>query len=241
MEIRSLSCHLDSPAANLDFLFSQAVRSAAISPPEPAVHSEEIDCAVVSLEARIETKLAEDSEPPVPDAEVRSIDAVLSGIEIKGKQIRLPSTSVRQVEVLEGIGLVRGISSVRPDAGLRAVRSMGFADSTRVGDATRVAASLPLVRAASNFYKFSPEQRVRIWKELLDQVGKGPKQLELIGIFPGVPVRGIKRIGLQAGSSKLRLWLDANMKRPEKMPTRTLILARERGSGTLHRVFDRAG
>ena len=241
VEVRSLSCRLDAPATNLDFLFSQPVHTAAIEPPEPAIRSEEIDCEVVELQARIEAELAEDSEPPVPETEVRSVDAALAGIEIKGKQTRLPSAEVREESVLEGVGQVRGISAVRPDAGLRGIRDLGFADSTRTGDATGKAAALPLVRSASNFYKFSPEQRVRIWKELLDQVGKGPKQLELIGIFPGVPVRGIKRIGLQAGSSKLRLWLDTSIKRSDKTPTRTLILARERGSGALHRVFDRAG
>ena len=239
-EIRSVSCEIGVQASDLDYSFSRVITDLKFAFPKPHIGSETIECSICSLTATIEAQLAEDSQPPVPDTQVIEITAGIDAGEVCEDAMALNASEVKSVPAAISSELrVNAVQAVMPTAKLYSVKGIRAGEGTIVVDGQRWAAIVPMTRKAADFYRLPAEERVRLWKVLVAQAGKRPNELELIGVFPGVPVRSIKRLGFESGSRRLRIWLDAaKNKGGDDTPTRTLILARERASGKLHRVFD---
>lgn len=239
-EIRSVSCRIGVKALDLDFSISEVVEDFKFALPEPHIGSETVECSVSSLTTNIEARLAEDSQPPVPDTEVTDFMVGIDPGKVREDGMAIDVSHVQSVPAaISKVLHVKDVRAVVPTAKLYSMKGVRAGEGTRVVDGQRWAAIVPMTRAASDFYRLPAEERVRLWNVLVKQADKRPNELELIGIFPGVPVRGIKRLGFDGGSKRLRIWLEAvKSKGGEDTPTRTLILARERASGKLHRVFD---
>jgi hypothetical protein len=242
VEIRSVSCVIAAHMHDADYSFDPIVIEPPLALPEPVVHSDVIDCAVSSLTAVIETKLVEDSEPPVPDTVTVAVEVVFDESAVSDDEMAIEAPPVRAAETVVCHDLkLFAVSAVRPDTKLYNLKGLRGAEAVRVSDGQRWTSIIPMARRQIDFFKLPAEERVRLWSELVRQSGKRPKELELLGVFPGVPVKGIKRLGFESGSRSLRIWLEGVRKRGgEDTPTKTLILARERASGKLHRVFDTA-
>jgi hypothetical protein len=241
-EVRSAACAIPARMRDLDFGFRTDIESIAPALPEPMIESDEIVCSVASLSAAIQAVLAEDSKPPVPDTEVARVDTAFAESAIQEDEMSIGPAAIHGADtVVNPHPKLFKLASVRLDAKLFNVAVVMSAEGARVVDGRRWASIVPMARRRIEFVKLTTGERVRLWSELVRQTGKRPNELELIGVFPGVPVRGIKRLGFEGGSGNLRIWLEGVIKRSaQDTPTRTLILARERASGKLHRVFDSA-
>lgn len=95
---------------------------------------------------------------------------------------------------------------------------------------------VPIQRTAVNLYRMTPALRMSYWKELVSQVDRRPRDLELLGIFPNVPTRGVDKASIDSGRGVIRLWLGLEAKGSR---AGTLLVARDRENGAIYRVFDR--
>ena len=241
VSVRSVPCAITSVLRDLDFAPRPRILSAQPGLPAPAILSEKFRCRLASLDPAIEAKLAASGDPPVPKTEISGLDVFIDQAEVRSERTSLERVAVRSAETaISRAQRVMSLPAVRLGTGVRELRGASFSSAARIRDGERLVAAQPLTRNALDFFRLPADERVGFWHELVGQVGKRPKELELIGVFPGVPVRGIKRIGLRSGGTKLRLWLADKKKRGgSDPPMMTLILARERASGKLLRVFDK--
>jgi len=241
VSVRSLPCAVTSVLRDIDLASRPRILSTQPGLPDPTILSETFRCRLASLNPAIEAKLAASGDPPVPKTKVSGLDVSVDHTEVRSERTSLGRVVVRSAEAaISRKQRVMSLPAVRLETGVHEVREVSFGSAARIRDGERLVVAQPLTRNALDFFRLPADERVGYWHELVGQVGKRPKELELIGVFPGVPVRGIKRIGLQPGSTKLRLWLADKGKRGRSdPPMMTLILARERASGKLLRVFDK--
>lgn len=233
--IFSVDCMPTSRLFYLRFEIVPTLLSVSAVSPEPRIHSAEASCNVRGVDIGVIPEIV--VEKPLTSIEAKLVEFGCSWPSTLVSNVRIIQQTTRVLSTEAGIAKTIKCSSVtvsRLESEVVSIRSLL---RTKLLDGGDVALSLPLLRQSLQIYRMPAEQRVAYWRELVSQVGKKPKELELIGIFPSVPEKGIDRVALMAKSGSLRLWLDRQKVRQAK--SGTMIVARDRTSGRLYRVFDR--
>lgn len=117
------------------------------------------------------------------------------------------------------------------------VRSMEAGVGCRLFNGDKVIATVPLRRPALEFYRLATPVKVAFWRELVTQTGLQPRDLELVGVFPRIPSRGIKKLTIKDNPRELKIWLDTEV--AKGAPIVMAIIAKARKTGKMFRVYDR--
>lgn len=129
---------------------------------------------------------------------------------------------------------IKGLKISRPEA---AIKKLTFRDvDSFIKDGDNVLAQVPISRNSLSVFTMSAPARMAYWKEIVEQTGKRPAELDLLGIFAHVPVQGMTKASIDQTTGVLRLWYSPDQK---KNRSATLLIARDRNTKELVRVFDR--
>jgi hypothetical protein len=233
IEVFSLDCSLRAVGRTVLFGFSPRLLAMALVPAYPVIRSEEFDCPITEVSPSLDVEIHVDESPTHTDVTVVDLASEQWSPGVIDCAAALPTPRQKAVDP-DFIRRLRAHDwpAVRLEA---KVRSLGGRFAAEVKDGERAISALPIRRRGLNFYRLPAHERVGFWNELIAQVGKSPKELELVGVFPLVPKKGLRRVGFRSGSTELQIWIDQTAR---DAPAGTLILARERSSSRLYRVFD---
>lgn len=234
INIYSVGCLLSAAVRPLDFRFLQTTHTLNMVAQQIVIRSEEVVCRVRDADTSFNTEVNVDQSPTHCEAEVSGIGFEQLSPPVIDSKASLPSTEISAVET-DFVGKLepRSLKVVQSKSRVFSI-SGNIEAKLRSGD--RLISNLPMCRTGLDIYRLTAEDRVAYWQELVSQIGKQPFELELIGVFSRIPMRGIRRIGFVARTGTLQLWLEHASR---GAPVTTLILAKDRSSGKLYRVFCR--
>ena len=233
IDVFEVRCAIGAQAQGIQVAPAATIHALPLVPPEPQIGSAGFAAVLREVEAAIEADVAVSEGNSAIEAEVVDLPSPALEAEVRGADARLGEARLREADPSLGPARSRGVEL--PETTARVLRGPD-APSTRVRERLSAAASLPVRRRSLSFFRLPAESRVGYWHELVSQVGKQARELELIGIFPTVPMAGVRRMGLKPEAGRLNLWLDRAARGAQ---VGTMIVARERASGRLLRVFDR--
>ena len=234
IEIYSIEIALGASLRSLRFRFSPVLVFYNLAPLKPAVLTAELECRVLGADTSLDVEVRIDESPTESDAEVHDMesDDWIPDVQEAEATISTPVAKAVDPDFVGDMG-IREVAMVKFKANLRDL-SNPIRSSVKPGD--RLVRSLPIVRQGMNIFRLPADERVGYWRELVSQINRQPRELELIGIYPAVPRRGLRRVGMVRGAGNIQMWLDPAA---GSAPLATLILAKERSTGKLYRVFDR--
>ena len=200
------------------------------------------ECGDATLDATVDEVLPEldfqvRSEKPPKDIEAAVVaeDLKLLSKGVSDEPVNLSNPIVRIIE--RGLRMATALKGFEPRRWT--AKTMGLRVATPampIREGLNFVANLPVLRTSIAFLRLPPEARLGYWRELVSQVQRQPKELELLGIFPNVPITGIEKASIDAARGGLKLWYGH---RRNDALNGTLLVARERETGRIHRVFDR--
>jgi hypothetical protein len=233
IEVFSLDCSLRAVGHTVRFGFSPGLLTLSLVPSQPVIKSEDFDCPIAEVNPSLDAEIRVDESPTHTDVTVIDMASERWSPDVIDCKADLPAPRSGAVDP-DFTRLLRAHDW--PAVRLKAkVLALGGRFAVEVKDGERTMRAQPIRRKGLNFYRLPAHERVAFWNELIAQVGKSPKELELVGVFPLVPKKGLRRVGFRSGSTELQVWID---QAASGAPAGTLILARERSSNRLYRVFD---
>lgn len=226
MEARVLRLSIDSRPQMFDLPMLEA---------EAVCRDATVDAEVVEIPTSFEPPVLSEAAPSELETSVTEVPMQLLATAVGEVSMLLPSPVVRIIE--RGLRMSTNLKGFEPRRWT--AKTMGLRVSpplAPVRDGLARVANLPVLRTSIAFLRLPPEARLGYWRELVSQVQRQPKELELLGIFPNVPTTGIEKATIDAAKGELKLWYG---RRRTDAKAGTLLVARERESGRIHRVFDR--
>lgn len=177
------------------------------------------------------------TETPPNQMEAQIVSEVFDPLDprVQGLDMVLPDTAIATLDTAASFRTeIRPLTWKKFEPGIKSPSVSR--PVVLVKEGLGVMTMVPILRTAANVYRMSPALRMSYWKELVAQVDRRPKELELLGIFPNVPVRGVEKASIDSARGVIRLWLGAEAKGAR---AGTLLVARDRENETIYRVFDR--
>jgi hypothetical protein len=191
----------------------------------------EVKEEIIELEPVITAETPpEQIEAEVKEESLDNIDALITAQEmgIMETEARGLNASFNNAASIKGLK-VSALAAVIKQLSFRQVDS-----AIRNGE--EILAQVPIRRNSLSIFKMSAPARMAYWKEIVEQTGKKPAELDLLGIFSHVPTRGITKASIDQTTGSLKLWYSPDQK---KNKAATLLIARDRNSKEIIRVFDR--
>lgn len=196
---------------------------------------ETLDAEIVEIPIRFEPPILSEAPPSELETNVVEMDIRLYVTSISDISMILPNPVVRVIS--RGLAMSTNLKGFEPHRWTARTKGLRVGPPmTPIRDGLQRVANLPVLRTSIAFLRLPPEARLGYWRELVAQVQKQPKELELLGIFPNVPATGIQKASIDAAKGELKLWYA---QRRSDAKAGTLLVAKERESGQIHRVFDR--
>ncbi len=233
IDVFEVRCAIGAQARGIPVAPTSAIHILPLVPPEPEIGRVEFSAVLHEVEAAIEADVAVSEGNSVIEVGVVDLPSPALETEVCSADARLGEARLREADPSLGPARSRGVELPKTTA---SVLRGPDAPSTRVREGLSAAASLPVRRSSLSFFSLPADSRIGYWHELVSQVGKQARELELIGIFPAVPRAGVRRMGLKPETGRLNFWLDSAARGAQ---VGTMIVARERSSGRFLRVFDR--
>ena len=193
------------------------------------------DTEVREEATELEPVITAETPPEQIEAELREENLENMDVSVSGYMPGEFSTVARGLKCsFEKAASVKGLK-INSIAAMIKRLSFSQVDSA-IRDGDNVLAQVPIIRNSLSIFKMSAPSRMAFWKEIVDQTGKKPGELDLLGIFAHVPIRGITKASIDQTTGSLRLWYSPDQK---KNKSATLLIAKERATGEIIRVFDR--
>lgn len=220
---------------NLRFKSDYAVTDIPLFEQAVLIRSETFSASIAKVDISFIPEIHIETPPQEIEAEIITEPTALAIPESKKAVVKEFNTSITSASV--DFTVKRTIKKVTLKPYSAAVKGAAIRPvETASRDGIHILDALPFLRTSLSVFSMDAESRVGYWKELISQVKKQPKELELLGIFPNVPTKGITKASIDPANGQLKLWCNRDSR---KGGSATLLIAKDRESGHIYRVYDR--